>query len=117
MLWHVRHTVVVIGIVVIACAKDPFAPLLDACTDEMNHVRTMYPGAPTGIQRLTLPDGRRVIVWGLPTQQGPGLSPTSMAFIWSADTPQTCLVCIPGSPRCPASTVTFQSSVRHARAA
>ena len=102
-----RELTAAVVVSVIACARDPFVPLFDACADEMAQVRESYPGAPTGTRQLTLSDGSRVVIWELPVQPGPGLSPTSMAFIWSAEAPQSCQVCVPGSPGCvPASTAT-----------
>ena len=91
---------VALAIVVVACVSDSFAPLIEACAEEMTQVRNQHPGAPTRTQRLTLSDGRRVVIWDLRIQPGPGLSPTSMTFIWDADAPQSCVVCVPGSPGC-----------------
>ena len=100
MILLVRQSFALVAIVIAACASDLFAPLRRACADEMDQVRSTYPGSPTTVEHFALSDGRRVVIWGLPVQPGPGLSPESMAFIWSADTPQACLVCIPGEPGC-----------------
>ena len=82
---------------VLACGKDPFDPLFDACAGEMATARRTY-GAPTAQHRVTMADGRRAIIWDVPSEPGAGLRPAQVAFIWDPAAPGACTFCVPLSP-------------------
>jgi hypothetical protein len=82
----------------LACDENPFAPLYDACAQEMPTVRQTYVDTPDSEDRVTLADGRRAVVWGIAVQPGPGLTPRGVAFIWSSAAPASCAVCWPADP-------------------
>ena len=88
-----------LALLLLSCS-DAFGPLFEACAPAMESVRSSYPGAPTREQRITRPDGRRIVIWDLPVPPGPAPVPTEVAFIWSPSAPHVCSVCWPGDPRC-----------------
>jgi len=94
-----RAAVAVTGILLtLACDENPFAPLYDACAAEMATVRNTYVNTLDREDRVTLPDGRRAVVWSIAVQPGPGLTPRGVAFIWSSAVPASCTVCWPADP-------------------
>ena len=81
----------------LACHENPFGPLYEACANEMATVRSNYVGTPSREDRVTLSDDRRAVVWGIAVRPGV-LTPRGVAFIWSAASSASCVVCWPKDP-------------------
>ncbi len=86
----------------LACHDDLFEPLFNACADEMAAARTTY-GVPTAERRVTMPDGRRAVIWDVPGTPGGGFQPAQVAFVWEPAAPEACTFCTSGLPCWPSS--------------